>query len=57
VFQGLPPAHVAIALLLIAAILGAGLFAAFKARRRPRPRGIRVDLVHAPADGDPTKGN
>ena len=46
--------HLAIALLLLAAMVGAGLWGAVRAHRRPKPRGIRVDLVGAAADGEPT---
>jgi hypothetical protein len=55
VLHGLPPAHLAIALLLLAAMIGGGLWAALKARRRPKPRGIRVDLVGAGAESGSDK--
>jgi hypothetical protein len=50
--HGLPPAHLAIALLILAAMVAGGVWLALRAMRRPRPRGIRVDLV-APAEADP----
>jgi hypothetical protein len=54
VFHDLPRAHVAVALLILLAMLGGGVLLLLRARRRPRPRGIRVDLVGGAgeADGD-----
>lgn len=52
--RNITPLHLAIALLLLAAMAGAALWAAVRAHRRPKPRGIRVDLVGAPADAEPT---
>jgi|1185.fasta_scaffold1133967_2 hypothetical protein len=43
--HGLPPAHLAIALLVLAAMLAGGIGLAVRAMRRPKARGIRVDLV------------
>lgn len=48
----IPPTHLAIAVALLAAMLGAALWGAVKARRRPKPRGIRVDIVGAAAGRD-----
>lgn len=43
--HGLPPAHLAIALLILALMVAGGLWLAVRAMRKPKPRGIRVDLV------------
>jgi hypothetical protein len=48
--HGLPPAHLAIALVILAAMVAAGGWLAVRAARRPKPRGIRVDLMAGEAD-------
>jgi hypothetical protein len=52
VFHDLPRAHVAVALLILLAMLGGGVLLLLRARRRPRPHGIRVDLVGGAGEAD-----
>jgi hypothetical protein len=52
VLHDLPRTHVAIALLILLVMLGGAVVLLVRARRRPRPRGIRVNLVDRAGEGD-----
>jgi hypothetical protein len=52
VLHDLPRTHVAIALLILLMMLGGAAVLLVRARRRPKPRGIRVDLVGGTDGGD-----
>ena len=48
----LPRTHLAIALIVLLAMLAGAAIALVRALRRPRPHGIRVDLVAEKRKGD-----
>jgi hypothetical protein len=52
VLHDLPRTHLVIALLLLLAMLGGAAVLLVRAVRRPRPRGIHVDLVGGANEGD-----
>jgi hypothetical protein len=52
VLHDLPRTHVAVALLIVLLMLGGAAVLLVRARRRPKPRGIRVDLVGGAGKGD-----
>jgi hypothetical protein len=52
VLHDLPRTHLVIAVLILLVMLGGAVVLLVRARRRPRARGIRVDLVGGAGDGD-----
>jgi hypothetical protein len=53
VLHDLPRTHLALALLILLVMLGGAAVLLVRARRRPRPRGIRVNLVDGAGEDDP----